>query len=60
MADLMKTPGQADLLQGKDQKQLEKIIPEGLFLFLNHLFEGMDIFFGGRGEGGLLENLLEP
>ena len=54
MADLMKTPGHADLLQDKDQEQLEAIIPERLFLFLNLLFEGMDIL------GGLAENLLEP
>ena len=45
MADLMKTPGHAVRLQGKDQEQLEKIIPERLFLFVNLLFEGMDNCF---------------
>ena len=33
-ADLMKTPVNADLLQGIDQEHIEKIIPERLFLFL--------------------------
>ena len=33
MADLMKTPGHADLWQGKNQEHVEKIIPEGVFLF---------------------------
>ena len=54
MADLMMTPGYADALQGKNQKHVEKIIPERGFLFLNLLFEGMDIL------SGLMENLLEP
>ena len=53
MADLMKPPGQADLLQGKDEEQFGKSILERLFLFLNLLFEGMDIL------EGLMENLLE-
>ena len=57
MADLMKTPGHADLLQGKNQEHVEKIIPEKVFLFLSLRFEGMDIWEGG---GGLMENLLEP
>ena len=54
MADLMKTPGHADQLHDKDQEQLRTIIPERLFLFLNLLFEGMDVL------EGLTENLLEP
>ena len=54
MADLMKTTGHADPLQGKNQKHVEKIIPERVFLFLSLLFEGMDIL------AGLIENLLEP
>ena len=54
MADLMKTPGHADLLQGKNQEHVEKIIPERVFLFLSLLFEDMDIL------AGLMENLLEP
>ena len=33
-ADLMKTPVNADLLQGIDQEHVEKLIPERLFLFL--------------------------
>ena len=33
-ADLMKTPLNADPLQGKDQEHVEKIIPERLFLSL--------------------------
>ena len=49
----MKTPGHADLLQGKDQEHVEKIIPERLFLFLSLLFEGMDVL------EGLMENLLK-
>ena len=49
----MKTPGHADLLQGKDQFHVEKIIPERLFLFLSLLFEGVDIL------EGLMENLLK-
>ena len=53
MADLMKTPGHADLLQGKNQEHAEKIIPERVFLLLSLLFEGMDIM------AGLIENLLE-
>ena len=32
MADLMKTPGHADLWQGKNQQHVEKIIPERMFL----------------------------
>ena len=43
MADLMKTPGHADLLQGKNQEHVEKIIPERVFLFLSLLLEGMAI-----------------
>ena len=35
MADLMKTPGHADPLQGKNQEHIEKIIPERVFLFLS-------------------------
>ena len=54
MADLMKTPGHADPLQGKTQEHVEKIIPERVVLFLSLLLEGMDIV------GGLMENLLEP
>ena len=54
MADLMKTPGHADPLQGKNQEPVEKIIPERVILFLSLLFEGMDIL------AGLMENLLEP
>ena len=54
MADLMKIPGQANLLQGKNQEHVEKIISERVFLFLSLLFEGMDIL------AGLMENLLEP
>ena len=54
MADLMKTPGHADPLQGKNQEHFEKIIPERVYLFLCLLFEGMDIL------AGLMENLLEP
>ena len=54
MADLMKTPGHADLLQGKNQEHVEKIIPGRVFLFLTLLFEGMDILTC------LMENLLEP
>ena len=46
MADLMKTPGHADPLQGKNQEHVEKIIPERVFLFLSLLFEGMDILAG--------------
>ena len=37
-ADLIKTPGHADPLQGKDQEHAEKIIPERVFLFLSLLF----------------------
>ena len=54
MADLMKTPGHADPLQGKNQEHVEKIIPERVFLFLSLLFDGMGISMG------LMENLLEP
>ena len=54
MADLMKTPGHTDPLQGKNQDHFEKIIPERVFLFLSLLFEGMDIL------ADLMENLLEP
>ena len=53
MADLMKTPGHADPLQGKNQEHAEKIIPERVFLFLSLLFEGMDNL------AGLMENLSE-
>ena len=53
MADLMMRPGHADLLQGKNQEHVEKIIPERVFLFLSLLFEDMDILVG------LMENLLE-
>ena len=54
IADLNKTPGHADPLQGKNQEHVEKIIPERVFLFLSLLFEGMDIL------ADLMENLLEP
>ena len=54
MSDLIKTPGHADLLQGKNQEHAEKIIPLRVFLFLSLLFEDMDIL------AGLMENLLEP
>ena len=54
MAELMKTPGHADPLQGKNQEHVEKIIPKRVCLFLSRLFEGMDILTG------LMENLLEP
>ena len=53
MADLMKTPGHADPLQGKNQEHAEKIFPERVFLFLSLLFKGMDIL------AALMENLLE-
>ena len=53
-ADLLKTPGHADPLQGKDHEHIEKIIPEILFLFPSLLFEGMGIL------EGLMENMLEP
>ena len=53
MADLMKIPGHADRLQGKNQEHVEKIIPERVFLFLSLLFEGMDNLAGS------MENLLE-
>ena len=52
-ADLRKTPGHADPLQGKNKEHVEKIIPKRVYLFLNLLFEGMDIL------AGLMENLLE-
>ena len=45
MADLMKTPGHADPLQGKNQEHVEKIIPERVLLFLSLLFEGMEQFW---------------
>ena len=54
MADLLRTPGHADLFQGKNHEHVGKIIPGRVFLFLSLLFEGMDIL------GGLMENLLEP
>ena len=54
MADLMKIPGHADLLQGKIQEHVEKIIPKRVVFSLCLLFEGMDIL------EGLMENLLEP
>ena len=54
MADLMKTPGHADPLQGKNQEHVEMIIPGRVFLFLSLLFESMDIL------AGLMENLSEP
>ena len=54
MADLMKTPGHADLLQGKNKEHVEKIIPERVFLFLCLLLEGMNIL------AGLMEKMLEP
>ena len=44
MADLMKILGHTDLLQGNNQKHVEKIIPERVFLFLSLLFEGMYIW----------------
>ena len=53
-ADLMKTPGHADPLLGKNHEHVEKIIPERVFLFLSLLFEGMDNL------AGLMKNLLEP
>ena len=53
MANLMKTPGHADLMQGKNQEHAKKIIPERVFLLLSLLFEGMDIL------AGLIEKLLE-
>ena len=53
MAGLMKTPGYADPLQGKNEEHVENIILERVFLFLSLLFEGMDILVG------LMENLLE-
>ena len=49
----MKTPGHADLMQGKNQEHAKKIIPERVFLLLSLLFEGMDIL------AGLIEKLLE-
>ena len=54
MGDLMKTPGHADPLYGKNQEHVEKIIPGRVFLFLSLLFEGMNIL------AGLMEALLEP
>ena len=54
MADLTKTPGHADPLQGKNQEHVEKIIPERVFLSLSLLFEGMCIL------RVLMENVLEP
>ena len=54
MVGLMKTPGEADPLQGKNQEHVEKIIPERVSSFLSLLFESMDIMVG------LMENLLEP
>ena len=53
MADLMKTPGYADPLQGKNQEHVEKIISERVFMFLSLFLKGMDILVG------LMENLLE-
>ena len=49
----MKTPGQTDLLQGKDQEHVKNIISERSFLFLSLHFDGMGIL------EGLMENLLE-
>ena len=46
MADLMKTPGHADPLQGNNQEHVEKIIPERVLLFLSLIFEGMGILVG--------------
>ena len=46
MAGLMKTPGHADPLKGKNQEHVEKIIPERVFLFLSLLFEGMHFLAG--------------
>ena len=34
LADLMKTPGHADQLHGKNQEHVEKIIPGRVFCFL--------------------------
>ena len=51
IGDLIKTPSYTDLLQGKNQEHVEKIIPEKVFLFLSLLFEGMNIL------AGLMENL---
>ena len=48
------SPGHTDLLQGKDQENFEKIIPEMLFLIPSLIFEGMDIL------ECLMKNLLEP
>ena len=53
MADLMKTPGHADLKQGIDQEHIEKSIPVILFLFLSLLIEGIHIL------EGMMEILLE-
>ena len=47
MADLMKTPGQADPLQGKNQEHVEKILPERVFLFFSFLFISGHGYFGG-------------
>ena len=53
MADLMKTPGHTDPLQGKNQEHVEKIIPERVLLFLSLLLRAWNRF-------GWMENLLEP
>ena len=54
MADLKKTAGHADQLQGKKHEHVQKIIPRRVFLFLSLPFEGMEFW------AGLMENLLEP
>ena len=49
MADLMKTPGHADPLQGKNKEHFEKIIPTRVFLFLVSYLRAW-IFCGFDGE----------
>ena len=55
MADLKKTPGHADQLQGKNQEHVEKIIPERVLLFLSLLFEGMEqVWLDGEPVGTVM------
>ena len=54
MADMMKTPDNANPMQGENLEHVEKIIPGRVLLFLSLLFEGMCIL------AGLMENLLQP
>ena len=45
-ADLKKTAGHTELWQEINQENVERIIPESLFLFLILHFEGKDILEG--------------